>query len=100
MLKKLNREEWLKGEFKSLENPDNFKTPVSEKLYMRIKNVRSLAPQNLAVICELTTWREQEAQARDCLAKSIIRDEPLLELARKAPTDIEGLGHIRGLHRN
>lgn len=100
VLKKLNRDEWLAGEFKSLENPDNFKTPEPEKLYMRIKNIRSLAPQNLAVICELATWREQEAQTRDCLARSIVRDEPLLELARKVPTDVEGLSHIRGLHRN
>ena len=100
VLKKLNRDEWLEDEFKSLEDPDSFKTPEPEKLYMRIKNVRSLAPKNLAVICELTTWREQEAQTRDCLAKSIVRDEPLLELARKAPTDVEGLSHIRGLHRN
>ena len=100
ILKKLNRDEWLEGEFKSLEDPDNFKTPGPEKLYMRIKNIRSLAPQNLAVICELTAWREQEAQTRDCLAKSIVRDEPLFEMARKAPTDVEGLSHIRGLHRN
>jgi len=100
VLKKLNREEWLKGEFKLLEDSDNFKAPEPEKLYMRIKNVRSLAPQNLAVICELTAWREREARARDCLAKNIVRDEPLLELARKTPKDVEGLSHIRGLHRN
>lgn len=100
VLKKLNREEWLNGEFKLFEDLDNFKPPEPEKLYMRIKNIRSLAPQNLAVICELTAWREREAQARDCLAKSILRDEPLLELARKAPTDVEELSCIRGLHRN
>ena len=100
MLKDLKREDWLEGEFKSLEDPDSFKIPEPEKLYMRIKNIRSLEPQNLAVMCELISWREQEAQTRDCLAKNIVRDEPLLELARKAPTNIEGLNHIRGLHRN
>ena len=67
---------------------------------MRIKNVRTLAPQNFAIICELVLWREQEAQARDCLAKHVIRDESLMELARKAPIDIEGLSRIRGLHTN
>ena len=100
ILKKLNREEWLQSEFKPLEDPNNFKTPDPEKLYMRIKNVRTLAPQNFAIICELTSWREQEAQVRDCLAKNIVRDESLMELARKAPTDIEGLSRIRGLHKN
>lgn len=100
LLKKLNRDEWLEGEFKPLENPDTFKAPGPEKIYMRIKNVRSLAPQNLAVMSELAVWREREAQMRNCLAKSIVRDEPLLELARQAPTNIEGLSRIRGLHKN
>ena len=100
VLKRLNREEWLQGEFIPLEDPDNFKAPNLEKLYMRIKNIRTLAPKNFAIICELAQWREKEAQVRDCLAKSIVRDESLLELARKAPIDSEGLSRIRGLHKN
>jgi len=100
VLKRLNREEWLQGEFIPLEDPDNFKAPNLEKLYMRIKNIRTLAPKNFAIICELAQWREKEAQVRDCLAKNIVRDESLLELARKAPIDSEGLSRIRGLHRN
>jgi ribonuclease D len=100
VLKRLNREEWLQGEFIQLEDPDNFKAPNLEKLYMRIKNIRTLAPKNFAIICELAQWREKEAQVRDCLAKNIVRDESLLELARKAPIDSEGLSRIRGLHKN
>jgi len=72
VLKRLNREEWLQGEFVPLEDPDNFKTPNLEKLYMRIKNIRTLAPKNFAIICELAQWREKEAQVRDCLAKNIV----------------------------
>ena len=100
VLKRLNREEWLQGEFIQLEDPNNFKAPNLEKLYMRIKNIRTLAPKNFAIICELAQWREKEAQVRDCLAKNIVRDESLLELARKAPIDREGLSCIRGLHKN
>ena len=100
VLKRLNREEWLQGEFIPLEDPDNFKAPNLEKLYMRIKNIRTLAPKNFAIICELAQWREKEAQVRDCLAKNIVRDESLLELARKAPIGSEGLSRIRGLHKN
>ena len=100
VLKRLNREEWLQGEFIQLEDPNNFKAPILEKLYMRIKNIRTLAPKNFAIICELAQWREKEAQVRDCLAKNIVRDESLLELARKAPIGSEGLSRIRGLHKN
>ena len=100
VLKRLNREEWLQGEFIQLEDPNNFKAPNLEKLYMRIKNIRTLAPKNFAIICELAQWREKEAQVRDSLAKNIVRDESLLELARKAPIDSEELSRIRGLHKN
>ncbi|HIF03218.1 MAG TPA: ribonuclease D [Nitrospinaceae bacterium] len=100
VLKKLNREEWLQGEFIRLEDPNTFNSSNLEKLCMRIKNIRTLAPKNFAIICELAQWREKEAQDRDCLAKTIVRDESLLELARKAPIDIEGLNCIRGLHKN
>jgi ribonuclease D len=99
VLRKLNREEWLQGEFVSLEDSNNFKAPKLEKLYMRIKNIRTLSPKNFAVICELIQWREKEAQIRDCLAKNIVRDESLLELARKLPIDSKGLNNIRGLHK-
>ncbi|MCH8156892.1 MAG: ribonuclease D [Nitrospinae bacterium] len=99
VLKKYKREDWLEGEFKFLEDPENFKAPEPQRLFARIKNVRSLFPQNLAVMYELSAWREGEAQNRDCLAKSIVRDEPLLEIARKLPKDEQGLGQIRGFHR-
>ena len=100
VLKKLNRDEWLQGEFIKLEDPNTFQSPNLEKLYMRIKNIRTLAPKNFAIICELAQWREREAQTRDCLAKNIVRDESLLELARKAPIDSKDLSYIRGLHQN
>ena len=100
VLQELKREEWLQGEFKAFDNIVNLETPNLEKLYMRIKNVRTLSPQKFAVICELVSWREKEAQFRDCLAKSIVRDESLLELARKSPDNVQGLELIRGLHKN
>ena len=100
VLRKLSREEWLADEFRFLEDPEiSGGPPGPKKLFMKIKNVRSLAPRSLAVMCELAAWRQQEAQTRDCLAKHIIRDESLLEIARKAPRDDQGLGHIRGFHR-
>jgi ribonuclease D len=100
VLKALKREEWLQGEFKAFDNLVNLDAPNLEKLYMRIKNVRTLSPQKFAVICELVSWREKEAQSRDCLAKNIVRDESLLELARKSPDNVQGLELIRGLHKN
>jgi len=98
-LKKRNRLDWVQGEFHALENPQNFVLPDPRKQFMRVKNIRSLYPRNLGVLRELAAWRENEARTRDCLAKSVIRDEPLLEIARILPNKIETLEGVRGVNR-
>jgi ribonuclease D len=99
LLNKMDRLEWLQGEFKMMENPENYQPPDPRKQFLRIKNIRNLKPRSLGVLRELTAWREGEAMRRDCLAKSVIRDEPLLEIARLLPRDIESLESIRGMNR-
>ncbi len=97
-LTKMGRLEWLEEEFKPLMDPKNFTPAEPARQFMRIKNFRTLKPRNLAVLCELAAWREHEAMRRDCLAKFIIRDEPLLEMARKIPKEVKDLEMIRGVH--
>ena len=46
----------------------------------------------------MAAWREKVAVSRDCLAKSIVRDETLLEIARKMPTDVKDLSSLRGFY--
>ncbi|PIQ98965.1 MAG: ribonuclease D [Nitrospinae bacterium CG11_big_fil_rev_8_21_14_0_20_45_15] len=98
VVKKLNREEWVRGEMLYLENPKSFQLNDPQKQFLRLKNIRSLNPKQLAVLREITAWRELEAQSRDTLPKSIIRDETLLEVGRSTPTDMEGLRSLRGFH--
>lgn len=97
-LNKMSRLEWLEEEWRQLEDPDNFCLPDPRNQYIKIKNIRNLKPRNLAVLRELASWREEEAMRRDCLAKAIIRDEPLLEIARLLPQDIKSLAAIRGMN--
>lgn len=97
-LEKLNRLDWLHREFEALENPDNYRLPDPRKQYLKVKNVRMLKPRNLAVMVELAAWREKEAIARDCLSKAILRDEPLLEIARLLPKKVEKMNSIRGIN--
>ncbi len=98
-LKKANRLEWLQDEFSPLEDSKNYDLPDPRKQYMRIKNFRNLRPRNLAVLIELSAWRELEARKRDCHPRSIMRDEPLLEIARILPKDSSAMESIRGLHQ-
>ena len=98
-LKQLKRFDWMQGEVAIWEDPDTFALPDPQLRYMKIKNLRSLKPKNIAVLRELAAWRERVAINRDCLAKSIVRDETLLEIARKMPSDIKDLYSIRGFHQ-
>ena len=99
VLKKMNRLDWVQGEFKSLENPEVYDLPDPKRQFLKVKNIRSLKPKNLAVMRELAAWREEEAIRRDCLPKAVVRDEPLLEIARSLPKNADALGNIRGFHR-
>ncbi len=98
-LKKMGRLDWVQGEVNNWEDPNTFALPDPYKRFMKIKNLRSLRPRNLTVLQEIAAWREGEAVKRDCLAKAIIRDETLLEIARKAPKDEKGLSGIRGFYQ-
>ena len=97
-LEKLNRTEWVEMEHRELVDPANFELPNPRKQYLKVKNFRTLKPKNLAVLGELAAWREEQAMKRDCLAKSIIRDEPLLEIARGLPASRKEMADIRGFH--
>ena len=98
-LKKMGRLDWVQGELHSWEDPKTFALPDPYKRFMKIKNLRSLRPRNLTVLQEIAAWREGEAVKRDCLAKSIIRDETLLEIARKIPKDAKALSGVRGFYQ-
>ncbi|MCZ6541026.1 MAG: ribonuclease D [Nitrospinae bacterium] len=97
-LDKLNRTEWVQDEFRQLVDPSHFALPDPQKQYLKVKNFRSLKPKNLAVLRELAAWREEQAMKRDCLAKFIIRDEPLLEIARRLAASRQELTDIRGFN--
>jgi ribonuclease D len=98
-LEKMGRLDWVKGEVKNWEDPQTFALPDPEQRFMKIKNLRSLKPRNLTVLKELAAWREGEAVKRNCLAKSIVRDETLLEMARKVPQDLKELSGFRGFYQ-
>ncbi|MZH15040.1 MAG: ribonuclease D [Nitrospinae bacterium] len=97
-LKQLKREGWVAGEVKIWEDPSTFALPDPQTRFLKIKSLRSLKPRSLAVLKELAAWRENLAVSRDCLAKSIVRDETLLEISRKIPRDTKELSAVRGFH--
>jgi ribonuclease D len=67
--------------------------------YLRVRGAGSLQPRNLAVLRELTIWRDGGARRHDVPPRSFLRDEVLIDLARSPVKKVEQLAKVRGLPR-
>ena len=56
----------------------------------------ALSSQGLAILRELAIWRDREARQRDRPPGSVLHDELLVEIARKAPRTLNDLQRLRG----
>ncbi|MGN6546028.1 MAG: ribonuclease D [Aureliella sp.] len=64
----------------------------------RIGGVQSMRGRQLAVVRALWQWREQRAEQRNMPARRVLRDDLLLEVAKRSWTDPAKIATIRGLH--
>ena len=91
------RAEWVQEEMKILTSPATYRQ-LPEEAWQRLKN-RARKPKELAVLMELTAWREREAQSRDVPRQRVLKDDAIAELARTQPKTAEALGSLRALPR-
>lgn len=64
----------------------------------RIGGVQSMRGKQLAVVRALWQWREHRAEQRNMPARRVLRDDLLLEIAKRAWIDPVKIATIRGLH--
>ena len=67
--------------------------------WRRVSGMTSLGRRQLAVLRELSDWREKEAQRRDRPVRTVASDDVLVELAKRQPTDLRDLVMFRGMNR-
>jgi len=70
-----------------------------EANFMRLRGAGSLPPQGLAILKELTQWRQAEARRADVPPRSFLKDEILIDLARNPIKNLQQLSRVRGLPR-
>ncbi|RMG54449.1 MAG: ribonuclease D [Gammaproteobacteria bacterium] len=90
------RLDWLQADFAALTDPARYQ-PDPEAAWLRVKGIQRLRPAQLAVLRELAAWREREAVASDRPRRWILKDEVLIDLARRRPKNESELADIRGL---
>lgn len=95
-LEREGRLAWLEADFARLADPATYFADPAEQ-YRRVKRASSLDRRSLAVLREVTAWRETEAQRRDVPRRWLVSDESLIEVARRRPADAAALAGIRGV---
>ncbi len=67
--------------------------------YLRVRGGNTLPPRQQAVLQQLTIWRDTCARDHNVPARTFLKDEILLDLARSPVKSIEKLDRVRGLPR-
>jgi ribonuclease D len=71
-----------------------------DEAYLKLANLHHLDRRSLGVLRALCAWREHEARARDVPRAHLVRDEILLDIARRRPESRAELFEVEGLpHR-
>ena len=72
---------------------------LSEDRWRRIPGNAGLDPRGLAILRELWKWRQTVAERRNCPPRRVLRDDLLVELARRRSADPGQIRAVRGLER-
>ena len=67
--------------------------------YLKVRGANSLTPQGLAILRELTIWRDAAAKEEDVPPRSLLKDEILLDMSRNPTRTKERFCAVRGLPR-
>ncbi len=93
------RENWLAEELRQYDIAKLYDDRAPEEQYMRIKGTGRLSRRDMAIVRELAAWREQKARQADRPRAWIMRDDAIVQIARRKPQSIQSLKRVRGIAR-
>ena len=96
-IEELGRSAWLKEEMETA--LEKIRHATGDSRWQRLSGTSGLGRRSLAVLRELWQWRETEAQNRNRPARRILRDDLLVELARRQSADPKRITAVRGFER-
>lgn len=94
-LKQEGRTKWVEEEMSAMLDTDLYDPPLAE-LWRKIR-IKTNKPQKLALLQQLTVWREELARKRDIPRSHVMKDDTLSEIALQAPNNVKSLTRIRGI---
>jgi ribonuclease D len=99
-LEKLERTGWALEEFVRLREqstPDEEGLSVATDKWRKLRGASSLDRRRLAILREIFYWREKAAADANRPARTVVRDDLLVEIARRNPKNVRDLQPVRGL---
>lgn len=94
-LDRLERRTWLQSEMDAWQS--EVITAESHERWRRVSGIAGLSPRSLAIVRAIWNWREEEAQKRNIPARRMLRDDLIVELAKRQTSDPKRIAAIRGL---
>ncbi|MDY0168877.1 MAG: HRDC domain-containing protein [Thermoguttaceae bacterium] len=88
---------WLEEEMGAVR--EGFSATRAGERWRRVSGNAGLKPRQLAVVRALWQWRDAEAGRRDKPARYVLRDDLIIELARRASADPAQILSLRGMER-
>jgi ribonuclease D len=98
-LEQRGRQSWSAEEFERLKKTA-LATPEETEKFRKLRGLGSLDRRRLAMVRDLYAWREERAAQLNRPPRTVVRDDLLVEIARRNPTRERDLQVVRGLaHR-
>lgn len=72
-------------------------TARSRQRWRKVSGIGNLAPRNLAIVRELWLWRQEEAERRNVPPRRVLRDDLIVELAKRKSSDVSKIRDLRGM---
>ena len=95
-LEQLGRTAWAAEEFASLTRRSLDEEPGVER-WRKVGGMGGLDRKKLAVVRALFHWRDAKADRQNRPARTVVRDDLLIEIARRSPKEERDLEVMRGL---
>jgi ribonuclease D len=96
-LGELGRLAWIEEDMRTWQ--EDLQRSLSTERWRRVAGNSGLDQRSLAIVHELWKWREGEAKRRNQPARHVLRDDLIVELAKRQSADAKRIGAVRGMER-
>lgn len=95
-IKDINRLEWIFNEMEALSLKKTSQLPT-QLAYLSIKNNWQLHGRSLYILQQLAKWRVEKAMKKDMALNFVVKEQNLVEIAKRQPTHKGALFKLQGI---